>query len=126
MKRLLLKNKFVKKLNNNLKIKKFYSNGEKSDENSSSVLFWSTGGMIIQTNLEAAIAVSLKLRGHRVKMILCDGVYKACAKRVDFPDVAINDWGKYCRSCIHQNAKLLERLGIDTGYISECSSEEKA
>ena len=126
MKRLLLKNKYVKKLNNNLKLKKFYSNGEKSVKNSSSVLFWSTGGMIIQTNLEAAIAVSLKLRGHMVKMILCDGVYKACAKRVDFPDVPINDWGKYCRSCIHQNSKLLERLGVDFGYISEYVTDEKA
>jgi len=59
MKRLLLKNKYVKKLNISLKLKKFYSNGLKGDENSSRVLFWSTGGMIIQTNLEAAIAVSL-------------------------------------------------------------------
>ncbi len=126
MKRLLLRNKYVKKLNISLKLKKFYSNGLKGDENSSRVLFWSTGGMIIQTNLEAAIAVSLKLRGHKVKMILCDGVYKACAKRVDFPDVPINDWGKFCRSCIHQNSKLLERLGVDIGYIGEYVSEEKA
>ncbi|MEZ4689363.1 MAG: hypothetical protein R3A12_03955 [Ignavibacteria bacterium] len=38
--------------------------------------------MIIQTNLEAVIASSLKLRGHRVRVILCDGVYKACAKEL--------------------------------------------
>ena len=126
MKRLLLKNKYVKKFNNRLKLKKFYSNGVKGSESSSSVLFWSTGGMIIQTNLEAVIAVALKLRGHRVKIILCDGVYKACAKRVDFPDVPMKDWGKFCRSCIHQNSKLLERLGIDFGYISDYVTEEKA
>lgn len=126
MKSLLLKNKYVKKLNNSLKLKKFYAKGVKNDVNSNSVLFWSTGGMIIQTNLEAVIAVSLKLRGHRVKMILCDGVYKACAKRVDFPDVEMKDWGKFCGSCIRQNSKLLERLGIDYGYISDYISEEKA
>lgn len=126
LKRLLLKNRYVKKLNNSLKLKKFYSNGIKPSENSSAVLFWSTGGMIIQTNLEAAIAVSLKLRGHKVKMILCDGVYKACAKRIDFPDVPVKDWGKYCRSCISQNTKLLEKLGVEFGYISDYVSEEKA
>jgi hypothetical protein len=126
MKRLLLKNKYIKKLNNSLKLKKFYSNGVKGSESLSSVLFWSTGGMIIQTNLEAVIAVALKLRGHRVKMILCDGVYKACAKRVDFPDVPMKDWGKFCRSCIHQNSKLLERLGIDFGYIGDYVTAKKA
>lgn len=126
MKSILLKNKYIKKLNSNLKLKKFYSNSIKLNGKSESVLFWSTGGMIIQTNLEGVIASSLKLRGHRVRVILCDGVYKACAKRIDFPDVEIKDWGTYCKSCIRQNAKLLERLGLDVTFISELVTESKA
>jgi len=126
MKSILLKNKYIKKLNSNLKLKKFYSNSIKLNGKSESVLFWSTGGMIIQTNLEGVIASSLKLRGHRVRVILCDGVYKACAKRIDFPDVEMKDWGTYCKSCIRQNAKLLERLGLEVTFISELVTEIKA
>lgn len=125
MKSILLRNKYIKKLNSNLKLKKFYGNSIKLNGKAESVLFWSTGGMIIQTNLEGVIASSLKLRGHRVRVILCDGVYKACAKRIDFPDVEMKDWGTYCSSCIRQNTKIFERLGIDVTYISELVSESK-
>jgi len=125
MKSILLKNKYIKKINSNLKLKKFYSNSLELNGKSESVLFWSTGGMIIQTNLEGVIASSLKLRGHRVRVVLCDGVYKACAKRVDFPEVEIKDWGSYCKSCIRQNAKVLERLGLDVTLISELVPEDK-
>ncbi len=81
--------------------------------------------MIIQSHLEGVIAMALKMRGNKVKMILCDGVYKACAKRVDFPDVEMKDWGKYCPSCIRQNSQLFDRLGLDYSYISELVSESE-
>ena len=126
MKSILLKNKYIKRINSNLKLKKFYNNSIKLNGEAESVLFWSTGGMIIQTNLEGVIASSLKLRGHRVRMVLCDGVYKACAKRIDFPDVEMKDWGTFCNSCIRQNSRLLERLGLDITFISELVSESKA
>lgn len=125
IKRMLLRNKQIKKLNAKLKARRFYRNGVKSVLKPERILFWSTGGMIIQSNLESVIAASLKLRGHKVRMVLCDGVYKACAKRVDLPDVEIKDWGKYCASCIRQNSGLLERLGIEYSYISDLISEEK-
>lgn len=125
LKGILLKNSFIKKLNNNLKVKKFYSQGKKVNGDSESVLFWTTGGMAVQTNLEGVLAAALKLRGHRVRVILCDGVYTACAKRVDMPDVAIDDWSRFCRSCIRQNTKILERLGVDVTYISELVDELK-
>jgi len=123
---MLLKNKYVKKLNTKLKARKIYKDGIKSGENSETVLFWTTGGMIIQTNLEAVIAVSLKLRGQNVRMVLCDGVYTACAKRVDMPDVPVKDWEKYCKSCIRQNSNLLDKLGIEYTYTSELITEEKS
>lgn len=122
---MLLRNKHIKKLNTKLKARRFYRNRIKSVSKPERILFWSTGGMIIQSNLESVIAASLKLRGHKVRMILCDGVFKACAKRVDNPEVGIKDWGKYCASCIRQNSSLLERLGIEYSYISDLISPEK-
>lgn len=121
----LFRNKYVKKLSSGLKLKRFYNNVKKADDKSKTILFWTTGGMIIQTNLEAVIACALKLRGHNVHMILCDGVYTACAKRVEMPEVSVKDWGKYCRSCINQNSKLLDKLGISYSYISNLISEDK-
>lgn len=121
----LLRNKYVKKLSGELKLKRFYNNTQKNKDKSESILFWSTGGMIIQTNLEGVIACALKLRGHNVHMVLCDGVYKACAKRVDMPEVPVKEWGKYCRSCIRENSKLLDKLGISYSYISDLVSEDK-
>jgi hypothetical protein len=124
-KKVLLKSKLVKKLNVKFKAKKFYDNGLIPTDKPERVMFWSAGGMVIQTNLEAVIAASLKLRGHKVKMVLCDGVYKACAKRVDHPEVEIRDWGKYCKSCIRQNSELLDKLGLEYSYISDHISADK-
>lgn len=124
-KRKLLKSRIVSKINDDLKKKRFYRNGHRRNGKSETILFWTTGGMIIQTNLEAVIACSLKLRGHNVHMILCDGVYKGCARRVDMPEVPVKDWGKYCRSCIKNSSKLLERLGIEYTLISSLISEER-
>ncbi|HMS63841.1 MAG TPA: hypothetical protein PKD83_01155 [Ignavibacteria bacterium] len=124
-KKILLKNKLVKRLNVKFKAKKFYDKGLKTVSDPERILFWSTGGMLIQTNLEAVIGASLKLRGHKVNFVLCDGVYKACAKRVDHPEVGIKDWGKYCKSCIRQNSELLDKLGLDHSFISEHISDEK-
>jgi len=120
----LLRNGYVREANKKHKLKKFYGKGNGSGKHSKTILFWSTGGMIIQSNIEAAIACALKLRGHNVKMVLCDGVYKACAKRVDFPDVGIDDWGKFCKSCVSQNSKLFERLGLEYTYIGELVSAD--
>ncbi|MDZ4712045.1 MAG: hypothetical protein SGI89_06930 [bacterium] len=121
----LLKNSYVNELNKRNKLRRFYSRGIKPNDKAETILFWSTGGMVVQSNLEGAIATSLKLRGHNVRMILCDGIYKACAKRVDFPDVPIEDWGKYCRSCISQNSGLFKKLGLEYTFISDLVSEEK-
>lgn len=126
LKSVLLKNKYIKKFNDERKLKSFYRKGRKAGNKSISVLFWSTGGMIVQTNLEGIIATALKLRGHKANVILCDSVYKACAKRIDIPEVPISDWGKYCRSCISQNTKIIDRLGISYSYISELVTKEKA
>lgn len=81
--------------------------------------------MLVQSNLEGMIASSLKLRGHNVKMVLCDGVFKACAKRVDRKDVGISDWGKFCPGCIKVNSELLDRIGLDYVYISQLVTDEE-
>lgn len=125
LKKNLLRNGYIKRLNQKRNLRKFYNKGKKPDLKSKTVLFWSTGGMLVQSNLEGVIATALKLRGHKIKVILCDGVYKACAKRVDFPDVPMDEWGKYCRSCIRQNSGLFEKLGIEYSFISDLVNEER-
>ncbi|MDQ3019436.1 MAG: hypothetical protein M3R36_02525 [Bacteroidota bacterium] len=121
----LLRNKYVKKLNNTYKVKKFYSNRIKTDGIPETIMFWSTGGMLMQSNIEGMIASSLKLRGHKVHMVICDSVYKACARRVDHPDVSINDWYKYCPSCIRNITRLIDRLGISYSYVSDYIPENR-
>lgn len=125
IKRKLLRNDYINELNKSRKLSNFYNKGIRANGKAERILFWSTGGMVIQSNIEGAIACALKLRGHSVHMILCDGVYKACAKRVDFPEVKMTDWGKYCKSCIHQNSKLFEKLGIEYSYVSDLISDER-
>ena len=121
----LLRYSYIKKLNHRVKARKLYKGGISRNRHSKKILFWTTGGMIIQSHLEGIIAMALKMRGHKVKMVLCDGVYKACAKRVDFPDVEMKDWGKYCPSCIRQNSQLFDSLGLDYSYTSDLVSAEK-
>lgn len=96
-----------------------------SGKNSEKVLFWTTGGMIVQTNIEGMLAASLKLRGNKVHVVLCDGVYKACAKRVDHPDLPVKEWGKFCKSCIRQNSAVLDNLGVEYSYVSEHITPER-
>src|SRR5512134_3486278 len=44
-------------------------------------LFWVPGGMPLMLDVEAALAVAVKLRGHRVHAVMCDGVASACVRR---------------------------------------------
>ncbi|MBX7043914.1 MAG: hypothetical protein K1X85_13545 [Ignavibacteria bacterium] len=122
----LLRNSYVKKLNTRRKAGMLYRQGLAKGVHSKKIVFWSTGGMIIQSHLEGIIAAALKLRGHNVKVVLCDGLYKACAKRVDFPEAGIDQWAKYCPSCIRQNSQLFDRLGLDYVYIGELVSPSRA
>lgn len=124
VKRKLSQNKLVKRVNKNLRLRKLYRNSVDKPGNGKTILFWSTGGMLIQTNLEAVNACALKLRGHNVKMILCDGIYTACAKRVDNPEVGMNDWAKYCPGCIKKNSQIPEKLGIEYEYLSSFITNE--
>jgi len=121
----LFRLKFIKDLNRKKKINKLYSKGVNSGKNSEKVLFWTTGGMIVQTNIEGMLAASLKLRGNKVHVVLCDGVYKACAKRVDHPDLPVKEWGKFCKSCIRQNSAVLDNLGVEYSYVSEHITPER-
>ncbi|MBS1517246.1 MAG: hypothetical protein JSS91_04090 [Bacteroidetes bacterium] len=115
----LLRFKPIKDLNRKQKIKRFYSKGIQPGSDPETILFWTTGGMLVQTNLEGAVAAALKLRGKKVHMVLCDGVYKGCARRVDHPDVPVKDWGKYCSACIRQSSRVLDNLGVEYSYISD-------
>jgi hypothetical protein len=125
LKRNLLRNKYIKRLNKKRKLKKFYGKGKKPGKRSETILFWSTGGMVAQTNIEGVLACALKLRGHNVKMVLCDGVYTACAKRVDMPDVPPEKWSTYCKSCIRQNSGVFEKLGIEYTFISDLVTPDR-
>lgn len=121
----LLRFNFIKDLNQNNKIRKLYSKGISSDDSSEKILFWTTGGMLVQTNIEGMIAAALKLRGKKVHVVLCDGVYKACARRVDHPEVPVKEWGKYCNACIRQSSTVLDKLGVEYSYISDHITTER-
>jgi len=89
------------------------------DGTSGEVLFWVPGGMPLMLHVEGAIAAAMKLRGHKVHAIICDGVFSACVQREITDQVPIEEWRKACRSCRRGCASMLDELGIDYSFIGD-------
>ena len=82
-------------------------------------LFWVPGGMPIMLHLEGAIAAALKLRGHNVHAVICDGVFSACVRRVITDQIPIAEWEKSCAQCKKSCSDTLTRFGIEHSFIGD-------
>ncbi len=92
---------------------------------SGKVLFWVPGGYVGLLNVEILIGLILKIRGFKTHFIICGGIYKACARRFDFPDMPVFEWSDYCRKCKKEQSELLEKFNMDYSYIGDYISDKK-
>lgn len=92
--------------------------------NPKTILFWSTGGMPDLLKIDATFALALKLRGHNVHVLICDGTYTACVKREISDNFPISSWESKCKSCKQVNTNILLALGLDYSHIGDWVSQE--
>jgi hypothetical protein len=90
-----------------------------SSGNGDEVLLWVPGGMPLMLHLEGAIAAALKLRGHKVHAVICDGVFSACVKREISDQVPISKWSETCASCRFACSQTLKQLDIPHSYVGD-------
>jgi hypothetical protein len=84
-----------------------------------SVLFWAPGGMPLLLHVEGALANALRLRGHRVHAVICDGSYRACMRREITDNVPIRNWSASCLQCKRDTSKVLRTLRVPFSYVSD-------
>lgn len=88
-------------------------------------LFWVPGGMPLMLDVEASVALALRLRGHRVHAVMCDGVAKACVRREIKLNPDISSWSRDCVSCRKDYAGALKRFNLEYSSISDHLSPER-
>lgn len=82
-------------------------------------LFWVPGGMPLMLDVEAALAVAVKLRGHRVHAVMCDGVTSACVRREIKINPDIGSWPQECGACRQAYAARLKAFNLEYSCIGD-------
>lgn len=98
--------------------------GVKKAKEGQSVLFWVPGGMPLLLHVEGALAGALRLRGHRVHAVICDGPYRACMRREITDDVPIDNWSDSCPQCKRDTSNVLRTLQVPFSYVSDFVTEQ--
>ncbi|HVY06733.1 MAG TPA: hypothetical protein VHB46_12220 [Burkholderiales bacterium] len=70
-------------------------------------------------DVEAAIAVAARIRGHDVHAVICDGVAKACVKREITVDPDIEKWSEECASCRKSCENKLKFFNLDYSVFGD-------
>lgn len=84
-----------------------------------SFLFWVPGGMPLMLDVEASIGVALKLRGHRVHAVMCDGTAKACVRREVKVNPDLDTWSRDCVSCKKDYEEKLKMFNLEYSRIGD-------
>lgn len=84
-----------------------------------SFLFWVPGGMSLMLDVEASIALALKLRGHRVHAVMCDGTAKACVRREVKLNPSLDTWSKDCVTCKRDYEEKLKLFNLEYSRIGD-------
>ncbi len=93
----------------------------------------SAGGHFTALNVESVLAAALKMRGHSVQALLCDGILSACIETVHalYPTqlrrASLVRFGpkELCISCTRPGAAHYARLGIDVLFYSNFLTPEE-
>ena len=82
-------------------------------------VFWVPGGMPLMLDVEAALAVAVKLRGHRVHAVMCDGAASACVRREIKINPDISSWPSDCSDCRQACATQLAAFNLEYSHIGD-------
>jgi hypothetical protein len=96
---------------------------EKARSGPSVLIATAVGGLSALSLVESVLAVALTLRGARVRVLLCDSALPAClrAQSDNIPpaELAASRIDSHlCVGCRRTGRELLERLGLETEYMS--------
>ena len=105
------------------KVRAVSANGVMAAAKSRKILFWSTGGYVSLLNIESLIGYALKLRGFNVHFVICDGSYRACARRQGFTDVPLHKWQETCEECRYEMESRLKIMGFEYSHIEDLVPE---
>lgn len=94
-----------------------YNTNEVLSKKKEKILFWIPGGMPSMLNVEGAIAAALKLRGHDIHIVICNGTYRGCILRDAGDATSVEEWGNKCKACVSQTTFTLESFGLPFSYI---------
>jgi hypothetical protein len=98
---------------------RLYRRGQPLRSEKQPVLFWVPGGMPLMLHVEGPIAAALRLRGVPVRAVICDGPFRACARRVIKDNMPIVRWPDLCVQCKADTSVVLKTLGIPYSYLGE-------
>ena len=115
--------KWIERKYFSIRFSELYKYTSKTSNFKGTVLFWVPGGLFPLLNVEASIAAALKLRGINVHAIICDGMFKACAKREISQNIPLSEWSKSCTNCIKENREVLDKMKIPYSFIGDFVSE---
>jgi hypothetical protein len=91
----------------------------------STVLVWELGnfpGIVARNGLFAS---ALRLRGHRIHTILCDGAPVACIRRgIEQPE-APDDWSRSCRACASTAAEIARKYSLELSWVGDYVTKAK-
>lgn len=117
--------RWIIRINSLRLMKSLYLKGKQITQSDDLILFWIPGGMPMMLHLESAIAAALKIRGHNVHAIICDGVFSACVKREISNHVPIKNWSDSCDACRQECSAVLKSMDIPYSYIGDYVSEKE-
>ena len=100
-----------------------------SDDKAVVLIATNTGSHWSMLSVDILLGIALRLRGQRVKFILCDGVLKACQlceiSSLGVSEMAKNGPRSFCKSCFQDSSKILVSLGFETIRLSKHLNEAK-
>lgn len=83
------------------------------------ILIWEPSGFLGSLNLLGVIGLGLKIRGHSVKLLLCQGSKIACTKRNFSAKDNPLRWQKKCKRCAALCKRQAKLLNLDYAYIDD-------
>jgi len=113
----------VKQKYHSLMFSQLYKYARPINNSYGTMLFWVPGGMSSLLHVEGAIATALRLRGIKVHAVICDGIFKACARRTINETAPLENWSQTCKNCIKESRDVLDIMKIPYSFIGDFVSE---
>lgn len=101
-----------------------HGNGEAASSAPLDVVFLTMlGGHTFEVATEAALALALRGRGHRVRFVLCDKALPICENKKWGQE---QDWDRLCAKCWGFGRQFVDALGFEILRLSELAAADSA